>query len=463
MEHLDSRLKASLLITGNEVLFGKTRDTNGPFMAAKLRGAGLRVERILICGDDAHQLQAALVSLSEISDVILMTGGLGPTSDDLTAQVVGSFFGSELRFFPKAWEACVEAFARLGRTEVPESNRKQAMLPAEAQLIPNLVGTAVGFSVKKTLPVPSKVVQVVCLPGVPFELEPMFVDSVLPSLRISECELFSQSWQVFQLGESLMQEKLNELEAITHKRFPDTVLSYQAHAGSVTYSLTYPSLPSSKKQDFLSFFEQDFVPFFKKAMAHHIVSVGSESLAETVVKDFRSTGLHLSLAESCTGGRISDIICQVSGSSDCYLGGVVCYSNFSKVELLGLQPESLEKFGAVSEQVAKELATGCRRRFGSDVAVAVTGIAGPGGGSAEKPVGTVFVSLCVSSEVSETLFRLHRLEDFGWVRLERGEALSTDSVFVKKLSLGSRLPRQVVQLRACQFVLGSLVAAVSQT
>jgi nicotinamide-nucleotide amidase len=232
-----------LLITGNEVLFGKTKDTNGPFMAAHFRSLGIAVEQIMICGDNETQLLDCLTYLSAKCTTVIMTGGLGPTSDDLTAQLVAQYLDLPVQFFPEAWEACVQAFGRFGRTDVPESNKKQALLPAGSQLIPNNIGTAVGFIAQGQI-------KIICLPGVPFELEPMFLNTVLPLFKGADGTFFSKTWQVFYMGESSMQLRLNELEQKTKAGFPDAVISYQAHAGSVTYSLTYPCLPIALQNSF---------------------------------------------------------------------------------------------------------------------------------------------------------------------------------------------------------------------
>ena len=281
-----------LLITGNEVLFGKTRDTNGPFMAAHLRRVGCSVKRSLVCGDDREELARALSYLAETCEAILMTGGLGPTSDDLTAEIVAKFFGLPTVFSEPAWQACVDAFARLGRKEVPETNRKQAELPAGCTLVPNPVGTAVGFTVHGHRN--GKPLSVTCLPGVPFEMEPMFLATVLPSLTVSGAESVQRTWQVFALGESVMQERIAAVESRIARELPEAVVSYQAHAGYVTYAVFAQAFEAARKSAIEAALDGFVREGVEAAFGHHVVAHGDLLLAPHIVKAFSTAGLSLS-------------------------------------------------------------------------------------------------------------------------------------------------------------------------
>jgi nicotinamide-nucleotide amidase len=262
------------LITGNEILYGKTKDTNGVFFAQELLKVGVRVQSLRVEGDFQANILRALNELFETCDVVLMTGGLGPTSDDLTAQIVAQFVNEPLVFFHEAWGMCLNYFKKLGRTEIPESNRKQAFLPKNALLLPNSLGTAAGFFVK------FKNKFLYCLPGVPAECEAMFLDSVLPQilqLVPATHKMKSASWQIVGVGESFLQTKLDDFEK-KHSRFQ---ISYQAHAGYVTYTL---SALENELNSLHDTWLQEIDSELKEILGAHVLFLGSESLSEKLEK-----------------------------------------------------------------------------------------------------------------------------------------------------------------------------------
>ena len=454
------------LITGNEVLFGKTRDTNGPFMGSQARMQGARVLFSLTCGDDRSHLLNALSFLADHCDVILMTGGLGPTSDDLTAEVVARFCEVPLEFRTEAWEACVEAFARLGRKEVPESNRKQALLPKGCEIIPNPVGTAVGFSVAH-----SRGAQIFCLPGVPFELEPMYVASVLPKITKTGGHNSVRTWQVFFLGESAMQNKLADFEKDLQELQPNVVVAYQAHAGYVTYSVALAATQESELPAVKEFLDDFVEPRVASCLKHYVVSRSEKPFPAFLVETLAQKKLKLSVAESCTGGLLSQMICAVPGASACFESGIVSYSNEAKIKFLGVNPETIVQDGAVSEKTVIEMAKGTLKAACAQIAISLSGVAGPSGGTEINPVGTVYLALCIDNALPKDLALQSKLERFGWKKivepqattevqaLEIGEAGEHPEslVFTIRIQLGSRMPRQVIQLRSSNFALGSLV------
>lgn len=452
-----------ILITGNEVLFGKTRDTNGPFMAAHLRRAGREVKRSLVSGDDRVELARALRYLSETCDTVLMTGGLGPTSDDLTAEVVGAFLGLPLDFSEPAWRACIDAFARMGRTEVPETNRKQALLPRGCRLIPNGVGTAVGFAASGS--VEGRALTLVCLPGVPFEMEPMFLEHVLPGLGDAEAVVTSRSWQVFGLGESTMQQKVAALEERVAREVPEAIVSYQAHAGYVTYALFAPARGDARASAVRGAVEGWFTRGVEEAFGTHVIARTEKSLAPYLVEAYAAAGVTLAVAESCTGGLVSKEIVAVPGSSACYLGGVTAYANALKSKVLGVPEALLATHGAVSEETARAMAEGAVDVLGSDVAIAITGVAGPSGGSDRAPVGTICLGLAWRESAVDSRRLAARLAPFRWKEapvLENGRASDDDvGSMVVTLALGKRMRRDVIQLRSSVFALGSLALVAS--
>lgn len=456
-----------LLITGNEVLFGKTKDTNGPHMAAALRKVGCEVRRSLVCGDNVTEILRALEYLFENCDVVLMTGGLGPTSDDLTAEIIARCFGLPLVFHEEAWKACVDAFARMGRTSVPETNRKQANLPAGCRLMPNPNGTAVGFCVEGALTSHQKSTGshkvVYCLPGVPFEMEPMFAASVLPELIPPGAVTFQRTWQVFGLGESAMQERIAEAERSLQKEVPSLVVSYQAHAGYVTYSCFSASPHADESACVQALVDGPFAKEVEKAFGHHVVSRSELSLAASVVELFNQAGVTLAVAESCTGGLLSKEITAIPRSSVCYLGGITTYSNAWKEQFLGVDSRTLQTQGAVSEATAAQMALGLSLRTHADVALSITGVAGPGGGSDRTPVGMVCFGLAVRNTRVKADEMKSRLGAFNWdVPKEASSAVSLSTsenvtLLTATVRFGPRLRRDIIQLRASNQALGVLV------
>jgi nicotinamide-nucleotide amidase len=462
---MNSKIAAGILISGNEVLFGKTRDTNGPFVAAHLRRSGVSVQRSLVVADEVFQLKRALSYLAEDCDLVIITGGLGPTVDDLTAEVVAQWFGVPLSFQELAWQTCVQAFARLGKTDVPETNKKQAMLPLGCRLIPNPVGTALGFELEAS--VHGKSVRVVCLPGVPSEMEPMFLASVLPTLNTEEIQVVSRSWQVFGLGESAMQQRVLELEKQVCSLFPEAVISYQAHLGYVTYSYFAKFDSAQMAQEWENNWNVRLEKEVQARFAHHIVAQNDQPLAQTVLSALQRHSLKLSLAESCTGGELSKECVAIPGASRAFLGSIVCYDNQVKEMLLNVPKDTLQEKGAVSEQTVRDLSEGALRVFQSDLALSISGVAGPEGGTERHPVGLVWFGLALGAGISEQQRGqiLEKLRLFGWQAEVAREpipgSLSKGLVLTCRQNFGSRSARHIIQKRAVNFALGSLAALSS--
>lgn len=280
MERPD-QMKIGFLITGNEILSGKTQDINGVFLSRYLKKFGLSLINTVICGDDEDDLIRSLSFLSQSCDVILMTGGLGPTSDDLTAKIMGHFFKVPLEFNEQAWKDCLDAFKRLGRENIPESNKKQAYLPKGCDLLPNKMGTAAGFLVFGTHE--NKQVTVYCMPGVPYEMHPMFLNYVLPCFLDKKQNSIFKVWQVFFMGESAMQSAIETAEKKLLSECPDAVVSYQAHNCYVTYSIRL----SSYKNE-LDHFSQEV----KSAFGDYIIYDQDKLVAEYIdekLKDLKLT------------------------------------------------------------------------------------------------------------------------------------------------------------------------------
>jgi nicotinamide-nucleotide amidase len=455
-----SPIRAAVLLTGNELLAGKTADTNGRFIIRELNRMGIRVKEVRIVGDDRSLLVKTLDELTTSHDIVFMTGGLGPTQDDLTAEVVAQAFHLPLEFSQPAWDICQRAFQLLGRTEIPESNRKQAMLPAGAGILANGFGTAAGFYVQKVFPQHN--CMLFALPGVPWECEQMFMHEVKPQLNLVGSTFREWGpWHVWGIGESALQTQLSAVEHDLLAKYPGLHISYQAHAGYVSYGFkveesaqSNAALPESDAYDVAS-----EVNRIEQIFDGRLLYRGSQSLVERLHEKYSARGARLALAESCTGGRIAGELTSRPGISSVFVGGVVTYSNESKSKLLGVSAETLLKHGAVSHPTAHEMASGALHLFDSSVALSVTGIAGPGGETPEKPVGTVCFAVALSEALwakiqNSTLQEMLKLQ--GWERVA-SYSNSSDVVLCVEKRFGKHLSRELVQKRACVFALCTLV------
>jgi nicotinamide-nucleotide amidase len=372
-------MRIEIINTGSELLLGSTLNRHGAWLGQELLALGLRVQR-QITVPDGDPIRDALKDSIAVSDVVIVTGGLGPTSDDVTREATAEALGVELIEDEHALR-CIEAyFAKLGR-EMSPSNLKQAQHPVGADVLPNPNGTAPGVYVPPRLGNSS--CAIFLLPGPPNELHPMYHAEVAPRLK-ALTELPSDhgvtNIKFSGIGESAFQDKLDApLHEIT-----DLEIGYCARPGELDLRLI-GSKSNRKSAADLSI----------KTYLQQYINDDGRSLEETVVDILTEKCLKLSLAESCTGGRISSRITDVAGASEVFTHGYVTYANSAKVDMLGVDQKLLEAHGAVSEQVAKEMARGALDRSGADIAVSVTGIAGPSGGTAEKPVGTVWIGLSV--------------------------------------------------------------------
>lgn len=386
-------ITAHILATGDEIRTGALVDSNTAWLAEKLEEAGVRVAAHVSVGDDLEEIAAALREMGEKADVALVTGGLGPTSDDLTAQAAALAAGTELEANPAAREAVQAFFARIGR-DMPRSNLKQALLPAGSTMIPNPLGTAPGFSLL------IRGCQCFFLPGVPAEMKRMFEDSVLPAVR----DQFGHSLEhrlvktisTFGLTES---GTADALEPVTPD-CPGVTFGYRTSFPIIQVKLYASGQNRVDAENRL----QSASARVRPLLGGHIFSENEEPMAEVVGNLLRQKGATLALAESCTGGLISHLITSVSGSSDYFHFGAVTYDNISKVELIGVSSQTLERHGAVSEETALEMAQGVRETANATYGLATTGVAGPGGGTPEKPVGMVCIGLASPQSAAARTF-----------------------------------------------------------
>ena len=373
-------LRCEILSTGDEVLTGMIADTNAAFLADQMGSLGFEVMRHTTVGDDRGMLEAAFRQLGESADVVLCTGGLGPTVDDLTTEIAAQVLGCELTLDEPALAYMEGLWKARGRT-MPENNRKQAMIPAPAEVLANPVGTAPGFTARIGR------AQFFFMPGVPREMKKMFAEQVVPRLERLRTEptVFEvRVYRTFGLTESGADLALAGLE----ERFPEVKLGFRAHFPEIQIKLTVkgPDIAAARSR------LEAAADEVKQRLGAHVFSDGAP-IEEIVGAGLRREKATLATAESCTGGLVAQMLTAIPGSSDYVDRGFVTYSNQAKMDLLGVTEEILRDHGAVSEPCARAMAEGARTRAGTTYAVAVTGIAGPGGGTPEKPVGLVYVAL----------------------------------------------------------------------
>ncbi|HEY1371830.1 MAG TPA: competence/damage-inducible protein A [Candidatus Binatia bacterium] len=380
--------KVAILSTGDELTTGKVVDTNSAHIAERLFSMGLDVVAVLKVGDTKERLLWALDHALSRGDLVIGTGGLGPTADDLTTAVVAEYFARGLRTDQAVAEALKRRFEARGFPWT-ENNLKQAVFPEGAVIVPNPVGTAPGFRIEqngKTL---------IWLSGVPREMEAMLKDTVLP--WIAEASgAGNVSVATFKIN-GLTESKLDDLvKAVSLP--PEGRFSFRAHYPDLTLKLTVRGEPPDGKFDQLT-------AQIRQILGAHVYAEGDVTLEEIVGQLLRQKGWKLAVAESCTGGAIAARITRIAGSSDYFTTSVVSYSNESKVGLLGVKQATLDAHGAVSRETAIEMAEGALRAGAADIALSTTGVAGPGGGSEAKPVGTVWIGLAQRGGSDGRLFK----------------------------------------------------------
>jgi nicotinamide-nucleotide amidase len=395
----DHQLNVQLLLTGNEIMSGDTVDSNSAMMAQRLGEVGIGVYRKVTVGDEPDLLTAELTAMIATADLVIVNGGLGPTIDDLTAEILAAVAGVPLEEHPRA-VAHLQQWCDKRNLALNAANLKQAMLPSGATIVDNPIGSAVGFEMTLGN------CRIICTPGVPGELAAMLgaiVEDLAGRLpRPSGRNIVRL--QTFGLGESTAQQIISDNIANWP---PEVDLGFRAGAPQMEIKLTIGSATAAGAQQHCR--EQ-----LETLFGDHIIGEGDTLLAERVLQLLRERGASLATAESCTGGLIATMLTRVPGSSDCFHAGFVTYSNAIKHSVLGVREDTLASYGAVSEQVVREMIQGALQLSGADYAIAVSGIAGPDGGTPEKPVGTVWLawgnresihSLCLCWPVERTLFQ----------------------------------------------------------
>jgi nicotinamide-nucleotide amidase len=373
-------VSAELLTIGDEILYGQIVDTNSQWMSVALSNAGIKVIRKTSVGDTESEILQAFAEAEQRADVTLITGGLGPTSDDLTKPCLARYFNSEMKIHEEALVEVTAFFKSRGR-ELTEVNRQQAALPVACEKITNTLGTAPGMWFNRN----GKVF--VSMPGVPHEMKRMMTDTIIPRLKqtFQPPYIHHKVIRTIGLGESFLAEKISDWE----KALPSHVkLAYLPGLSEVKLRLS----SSGASPDVLKKEADGLTASLRERIGQFIYGYGEDPIEVVIGNKLRERKLTIAVAESCTGGYLSHMITSVPGSSDYFLGSMIPYAYEIKMRQLGVKPETLEKHGAVSEPTIVEMANIVRAKFNTDIGVATSGIAGPGGATPDKPVGLVWIA-----------------------------------------------------------------------
>ena len=381
-------VKAEILAIGDELLYGQIMDTNSHWISQELDLMGVKVVRKTTVGDNRTDILTAFAEAEKRADLILITGGLGPTQDDLTKPLLAEYFGCEIKEVPEAVQAVTEFFRQRGR-EITPLNILQGHLPTCCTYVPNEVGTAPGMWFEQNG------TYWMSMPGVPYEMKKLMKDFVLPKLphifRLPV--IYHKVVKTVGIGESWLADLIKDWE----NALPQHIrLAYLPSPGHVKLRLTAFGTERSVLEQEVAKQIGLVMPLIQK----YVYGYDEETLESAIGKLLKNAGKTLALAESCTGGYISHLVTSIPGSSNYFQGSVVPYHNKFKENILGVKTETLKSQGAVSEETVLEMADGVRKLFGADFGLASSGIAGPDGGSPEKPVGTVWIS-CVGEGFSE--------------------------------------------------------------
>ncbi len=379
-------IEACICTIGDEILIGQIVDTNSAFISKELNSIGIKINSIISIGDDHNQIISILRDLTDKFGIVIVTGGLGPTKDDITKKALAQLTGAkEFIFSQEQYSYIEEIFSKRGMAVSP-LNRDQAMVPDSCRVIPNKKGTAPGmvFNINR-----GNKSLLFSLPGVPYEMEYLLpsVIEVINNEFVLE-SIAHKTIATFGIPESTLSDFLNDWEDNLPKDIKLAYLPNPALGIRLRLSVYNGSREESSKR--INLFAEEL-----KSLLTTDIYYGedSDTLESVVSKRLRESGKKITFAESCTGGRLTSLITSIPGSSQIFNGGIVCYSNDIKVSALGVKEETLKNHGAVSKECAQEMAEGAKNIFGSDYAVATTGIAGPTGGTNEKPVGTIWIAI----------------------------------------------------------------------
>ena len=384
---------AEIITIGDEILYGQIVDTNSAWIGTEMGKIGVRIKQISSIADNSEAITQAIEEALNRADIILITGGLGPTRDDLTKDTLAAYFGVGLKLDQQSLEDLTELFRQRGR-ELTETNRQQAFLPENCTPVRNEIGTAPGmwFEHKGKI--------IVSMPGVPYEMMRMMTNTVIP--RIQESfqlpVIIHKVVQTIGIGESFLADQISEWE----DNLPENIkLAYLPHLAGVRLRLTGLGDNADELEDQLL----KELSALSTLISKHIFAYGEVTLEETIGMLLNARGLTISTAESCTGGHVAHKLTSIPGSSMYYMGSIIAYDNEVKIKQLNVNPETIAEHGAVSEAVVREMAENVRKLLGTDVGIATSGIAGPDGGTPDKPVGTLCIAYSDATKtVSKKLF-----------------------------------------------------------
>jgi nicotinamide-nucleotide amidase len=374
-------MTAEIICVGTEMLLGDILNSNAQYLAQQLAQLGIPHYYQTVVGDNPERLKEVIEIAASRVQILIFTGGLGPTPDDLTCETIADFFGVPLKERADIIEDIAEKFAQRGRV-MSANNRKQALIPQGAEILPNPTGTAPGIIWQ-----PRPGLTIFTFPGVPSEMYQMWTQTAVPFLKSQGWGkeiIYSRSLRFWGIGESALAEKVAPYFNLTNP----TVAPY-AGKGEVRLRISAKATDSTTAEALITPIEKQLI----EIAGLDYYGANDDTLASVVGNLLRSSGETLSIAESCTGGGLGQMLTEIPGSSDYFWGGVIAYDNSVKIGLLGVNPEDLEKFGAVSATVAEQMAAGVKNRLSTTWGLSITGIAGPTGGTETKPVGLVYIGL----------------------------------------------------------------------
>ncbi|MFR6485250.1 MAG: competence/damage-inducible protein A [Intestinibacter bartlettii] len=378
-------MKAEIITVGTEILLGDILNTNCRYLSRELAAMGIEMYYQITVGDNEERLLKTLDESLNRSDIVICTGGLGPTEDDITKEVCAKYFGYELELHKPSLDAMIERFKHMNRVPT-KNNEKQAYFPKEAYILKNDNGTAPGCIMEK------EGKMIVVLPGPPKEMESMFENYVKPYLsKLTDDVIESEVLRIIGVGESKVE---NDILDIIDSQTNPTIATY-AKGYECTLRITAKAKSVEEAKELIKPMSDEM----KRRFGQSLYATGETSIEEVVSKMLVENNLKIAVAESCTGGMVSASLINYPGISSVFMEGCVTYSNEAKMKSLGVKKETLDVYGAVSDNCAKEMASGVAARYNTNVGIATTGIAGPGGGTDEKPVGLVYFGIYINGKV----------------------------------------------------------------
>ncbi|MFQ4145214.1 competence/damage-inducible protein A [Chlorogloeopsis sp. ULAP02] len=386
-------MSAEIICVGTELLLGNILNSNSQYLAIELAKLGIPHYYQTVVGDNPERLKHVIEIASQRAEILIFTGGLGPTPDDLTCETIADFFSVPLVECSEIIEDIARKFQERNRQMTP-SNRKQALIPQGAKILPNPTGTAPGIIWQ-----PHSKLTIFTFPGVPSEMQRMWEETAVPYLKSQGWGkeiIYSRMLKFWGIGESALAEKVS-----AYLKLPNPTVAPYASKGEVKLRVSAKAASETEAQALIAPVEKQLI----QIAGLNYYGADNDTLASVVGQSLRKAGETLSVAESCTGGGLGQMLTETSGSSDYFWGGIISYDNSVKERLLGVNPEDLVKFGAVSATVAEQMALGVRSHLGTSWGLSITGIAGPTGGTETKPVGLVYIGLAGPNSVESIEYR----------------------------------------------------------